>query len=152
MPQLFSLLWWKQVHKNRSLTAEMSRGRLCLEKRSRESSKLVVQLPPTTTTTTSRCSGEEEQTPNTGWGRVHHRVTVQESHILGKCIFVSRNVRCILRGCRRLKLVVMRPTEREERGKLRALRKVVYCYNSDQTRDKRMQRGLHEILQPCWCN
>lgn len=66
--------------------------------------------------------------------------------------FCFAHVRCILRGCRRLKLVVMRPTEREERGKLRALRKVVYCYNSDQTRDKRMQRGLHGILQPCWCN
>lgn len=136
----------------KQVPAEVSRGQLCLENKSCESSKCwLSSTSPPTPPNNSCCSSQEEQTPNTGWGRVHHRVTVQKSHILGKCIFVLRNVRCFLRGWRRLKLVVMRPTECGERGKLRALRKFAYCSTVIRQR-QRMQRGLHEILQPCWCN
>jgi len=95
------------------LTAEMGRGQLCVS----DPVKAAVLVAPVT--------------------RWSVRVTVQKSHFLsffsfflGKCIFCLRNVRCFLRGWRRLKLVVMRPTGCGEKGRVESSSHFVHSCTS----------------------
>lgn len=89
-----------------------------------------------------RTDSQRSRSQNTGWGRVCHRVIVQKSHILGKCILFEQ---CAMLSKRLTNTVACcyetYRMRREGGGKFRALRIFVYCCDNSTNK----HRGCKEV-------
>lgn len=132
--KLLSLLWWRRVQKKVLKRAEGS-----------SASTSAGRSPPGVKRGENpKARREAESVTELQFRKA---IFVASAFCLRKCATL------FLRGWRRLKLVVMRPTECGERGELRALRIDFFLFFRSQQRSnrhKRMQRGRHSNQQPCW--
>lgn len=100
----------------------------------------------------SSASGTDSQRngSQTGWGRrVCHRVTVQKSHILGKCI-LSDQCAMLFKRLRNTAACCYETYRVRREGRVESPSHFGYCCDISTDR-QRMQRGRLRILQLCWC-